>query len=56
MGRTSFFFEFAINSSVQDSSGISSQQMVFVWVLQALVELFEGLHSIKPAQSWVSEV
>ena len=50
------FVEFAINKSVQGSSGLISQQVVFVYVLQALIDLVEGLPPIEAAQSWVSEV
>ena len=50
------FVEFAINASVQDKSGLSPQKMVFGLVLQALVDLVNGLHLIEAAQSWVFEV
>ena len=50
------FVEYAINASVQDSSGLSPQQLVFVKVFWALVDLVGGLHPIKIAQSWVFEV
>ena len=50
------FVEFAINASVQDSSGLSPQHLVFGQVLWAPVDLVDDLHLIKAAQSWVSGV
>ena len=43
------FGKFAINASMQDSSGLSPQQLVFGWVLWAPVDLVEGLHPIEAA-------
>ena len=50
------FVEFDINASVQDSSGLTLQQLVFGQVTRAPVDLVDGLHPIEAAQSWVCEV
>ena len=50
------FVEFAIYVSIQASSGLSLQQLVFGQVLQAPVDLVEGLNPIEAAQSCVSKV
>ena len=41
---------------MQDSHRLSPQQLVFGWVLQAPIDLVEGLHPIKATQLWVSKV
>ena len=41
---------------MQDISGPGLQQLVFGKVLQAPVDLVDGLHPIEAAQSWVFEV
>ena len=50
------FVEFAINASIQDSSGQSPQKLGFGQVLWVSIDLVEGLHPIEAAQSWVPEV
>ena len=50
------FFEFAINASMQNSSRLSPQQVVFGKVLWAPVYLVDGLPSIEAAQLCISEV
>ena len=50
------FVDFAINASMQYSSGLSPQKLVFGQALHSPVYLVEGLHLIEAAQSWVSKV
>ena len=47
--------EFSISITIQDSSGLNPQQLVFGKTLSLSVDLLEGMHPVEIAQNWVTQ-